>query len=163
MQTRRDFLSTTAKGTAAALAASAFPMSAFAQEKPNVLFIAVDDLNDWIGCLGGHPDAKTPNLDRLASRSTLFTRAYCNAPACNPSRGSLSSPANFQQQPGSMTTPTHSDNKIPMPSRSCSTSWPMVITWQAGAKLPDRVERVTPSPITTIFSKVQILSPKNPR
>ena len=89
MQTRRDFLSTTLKGTAAALAASTLPTPLFAQEKPNVLFIAVDDLNDWIGCLGGHPDAVTPNLDRLASRSTLFTRAYCNAPACNPSRGSL--------------------------------------------------------------------------
>ena len=54
-----------------------------------MLFIAVDDLNDWMGCLGGHPDAVTPNLDRLAARSTLFTRAYCTAPGCNPSRGSL--------------------------------------------------------------------------
>lgn len=60
-----------------------------AQEKPNVLFIAVDDLNDWIGCLGGHPDVKTPNLDRLAARGVLFTKAYCSAPACNPSRASL--------------------------------------------------------------------------
>ena len=34
--------------------------------KPNVLFIAIDDLNDWIGALGGHPQARTPNLDRLA-------------------------------------------------------------------------------------------------
>ena len=44
--------------------------------KPNVLFIAIDDLNDWIGALGGHPQAKTPNLDRLAKEATLFTRAY---------------------------------------------------------------------------------------
>lgn len=57
--------------------------------RPNVLFIAVDDLNDWIGCLGGHPDAKTPNLDRLAARGVNFTRAYCAAPACNPSRAAL--------------------------------------------------------------------------
>jgi arylsulfatase A-like enzyme len=57
--------------------------------KPNVLFIAVDDLNDWIGCLGGHPQARTPNLDQLAKRGVLFTRAYCAAPACNPSRASL--------------------------------------------------------------------------
>ena len=57
--------------------------------KPNVLFIAIDDLNDWIGALGGHPQAKTPNLDRLAEEATLFTRAYCAAPACNPSRASL--------------------------------------------------------------------------
>ena len=55
MQTRRDFLCTTLNSTAAILAASAFPTSLFAQQKPNVLFIVVDDLNDWIGCLGGHP------------------------------------------------------------------------------------------------------------
>ncbi len=91
MQTRRKFLSTAVKGTAAALTVGGLPLEIFGQngEKPNVLFIAVDDLNDWIGCLGGHPDSVTPNLDRLANRSTLFTRAYCNAPACNPSRGSL--------------------------------------------------------------------------
>ncbi|OHB72626.1 MAG: iduronate-2-sulfatase [Planctomycetes bacterium RBG_13_63_9] len=58
-------------------------------EKPNVLFIAVDDLNDWTGRLGGYPRVKTPNLDRLAGRGTFFTRAYCTAPACNPSRASL--------------------------------------------------------------------------
>ncbi|HJO08242.1 MAG TPA: sulfatase-like hydrolase/transferase, partial [Verrucomicrobiota bacterium] len=57
--------------------------------KPNVLFIAIDDLNDWIGVLGGHPQARTPNLDRLPKRATLFTRTYCQAPACNPSRASL--------------------------------------------------------------------------
>ncbi|MBN2090120.1 sulfatase [candidate division KSB1 bacterium] len=56
---------------------------------PNVLFIAVDDLNDWIGCLGGHPDVQTPNLDRLAQRGVLFTNAFCAAPACNPSRAAL--------------------------------------------------------------------------
>lgn len=55
----------------------------------NVLFIAVDDLNDWIGCLGGHPDTKTPNMDRLAARGVLFTKAYCAAPLCNPSRAAL--------------------------------------------------------------------------
>jgi len=57
--------------------------------KPNVLFIAIDDLNDWIGALGGHPQARTPNLDRLAGNAVLFTRAYCAAPACNPSRAAL--------------------------------------------------------------------------
>jgi arylsulfatase A-like enzyme len=56
---------------------------------PNVLFIAIDDLNDWIGCLGGHPDVRTPNLDRLASRGVLFTNAHCAAPLCNPSRAAL--------------------------------------------------------------------------
>ena len=57
--------------------------------RPNVLFVAVDDLNDWVAPLGGHPQAKTPNLDRLARRGVTFTRAYCAAPACNPSRVAL--------------------------------------------------------------------------
>ncbi|MFT6808703.1 MAG: arylsulfatase A-like enzyme [Saprospiraceae bacterium] len=57
--------------------------------KPNVLLIAVDDLNDWIGCLGGHPQAKTPNIDRLASKGMLFSNAHCQSPVCNPSRASL--------------------------------------------------------------------------
>ena len=57
--------------------------------KPNVLFIAVDDLNDWVGCLRGHPQARTPNMDRLAKRGTLFTNAHVQAPLCNPSRSSV--------------------------------------------------------------------------
>ncbi len=57
--------------------------------KPNVLFIAVDDLNDWIGVLGGHPQTLTPNIDRLAKRGVIFTNAHCAAPACNPSRAAL--------------------------------------------------------------------------
>ena len=60
-----------------------------AAEKPNVVFIAIDDLNDWIGCLGGHPQARTPHMDALAARGTLFTNAHCQAPLCNPSRTSL--------------------------------------------------------------------------
>lgn len=63
--------------------------TATAAEKPNVLFISVDDLNDWIGCLGGHPQAKTPNIDRLADSGMLFTNAHCAAPACNPSRTAI--------------------------------------------------------------------------
>ena len=58
-------------------------------DKPNVLFIAVDDLNDWVGCLGGHPQAKTPNIDGLASRGVLFANAHTAAPLCNPSRTAL--------------------------------------------------------------------------
>ena len=60
-----------------------------AADKPNVLFIAVDDLNDWIGCMKGHPQALTPNIDRLAARGVLFTNAHCAAPACNPSRAAV--------------------------------------------------------------------------
>ncbi|MEN3940656.1 sulfatase [Prosthecobacter sp. SYSU 5D2] len=56
---------------------------------PNVLFIAVDDLNDWIGCMKGHPQARTPNMDRLAQRGVLFTNAHCAAPVCLASRTAL--------------------------------------------------------------------------
>jgi len=59
------------------------------QAKPNILFLAIDDLNDWIGVLDGYPGVQTPHLDRLAERGVLFTRAYCAAPACNPSRAAL--------------------------------------------------------------------------
>ena len=57
--------------------------------RPNVLFISVDDLNDWIGVLGGHPQARTPNIDRLAAGGMLFTGAYCPAASCNPSRSAI--------------------------------------------------------------------------
>jgi arylsulfatase A-like enzyme len=57
--------------------------------RPNVLLIAIDDMNDWVGCLGGHPDAHSPNIDRLGKRGTLFTNAHCQAPICNPSRTSI--------------------------------------------------------------------------
>ena len=73
----------------AAILACCFTAAVQAAEKPNVLFISVDDLNDWTGCLGGHPQAKTPNLDRLAASGVLFTNAHCPAPACNPSRGAI--------------------------------------------------------------------------
>lgn len=57
--------------------------------RPNVLLIIVDDLNDWIGCMGGHPQTLTPNLDRFAAASQLFTNAHCAAPSCNPSRTAI--------------------------------------------------------------------------
>lgn len=57
--------------------------------KPNVLFIAIDDLNDWIGPLRGHPQVKTPHLDRLAKRGVTFLNAHCAAPLCNPSRAAV--------------------------------------------------------------------------
>jgi len=60
-----------------------------ATRRPNVLFVAVDDMNDWVGCLGGYSGARTPNIDRLAARGVLFTNAHCAAPVCNPSRTAL--------------------------------------------------------------------------
>ncbi|MCS5666404.1 MAG: sulfatase, partial [Dehalococcoidia bacterium] len=57
-----------------------------AADRPNVLMIIVDDMNDWVGSLGGHPDVKTPHIDRLAKRGILFTNAHVAAPVCNPSR-----------------------------------------------------------------------------
>lgn len=66
--------------------------TAFAQApKPNVLFIAVDDLNHWVGYLGRNPQTRTPNIDRLAARGQWFSRSYCAAPVCNPSRAALMS------------------------------------------------------------------------
>jgi arylsulfatase A-like enzyme len=65
---------------------SVWPVTA---QQPNVLFIAIDDLNDWVGCLGGHPQSITPNLDRLAASGVLFRNAHCAAPSCNPSRTSI--------------------------------------------------------------------------
>lgn len=62
-----------------------------ADDRPDILFIAVDDLNDWTGHLRGHPQARTPNIDRLVARGLLFTNAHCAAPACNPSRTALMS------------------------------------------------------------------------
>ncbi len=59
------------------------------EDRPNVLFICVDDLNDWTGYLAGHPQALTPNLDQLAKNGLTFTRAYCAAPSCNPSRAAI--------------------------------------------------------------------------
>lgn len=52
----------------------------------NVIFLAIDDLNDWLGCYRGHPQVQSPHIDRLASQSLLFERAYCPAPICNPCR-----------------------------------------------------------------------------
>jgi arylsulfatase A-like enzyme len=59
------------------------------RQKPNILMIVADDLNSWIGPLGRHPDVRTPAIDALARRGTLFTRAYCPAPFCNASRMSV--------------------------------------------------------------------------
>ena len=89
---RRNFLKGLGLGALAAGlpgACRAIPPAGGKRRRPNVLFISIDDLNDWVGCLGGHPDTLTPNLDRLAAEGVLFTKAYCAAPLCNPSRAAL--------------------------------------------------------------------------
>lgn len=60
-----------------------------AADRPNVLFIMIEDLNNWVGCLGGHPDVETPNIDALAQSGVLFENAYCPSPVCGPSRASI--------------------------------------------------------------------------
>jgi arylsulfatase A-like enzyme len=59
--------------------------------RPNVLLLVVDDLNHWLGSLHRHPQARTPNIDRLAARGVNFTHAYCPSPLCNPSRAAVMS------------------------------------------------------------------------
>jgi arylsulfatase A-like enzyme len=69
--------------------AAAQPAAAQPVERPDILFIAVDDLNDWVGYLGGHPQTLTPNIDRLAARGLAFTNAHSPSALCNPSRTAL--------------------------------------------------------------------------
>ena len=63
--------------------------SADEPERPDVLLIVLDDANDWVGYLGGHPGALTPHIDRLAESAVAFTNAHCTAPLCQPSRTQL--------------------------------------------------------------------------
>ena len=61
------------------LCVSTLTTHAAEKQPPNVLLISIDDLNDWIGCIGGHPQALTPNMDALAKRGVLFTNAHCQS------------------------------------------------------------------------------------
>ena len=60
-------------------------------DRLNVLMICIDDLNDWTGFLGGHPDASTPHMDALAKRGRNFVNAHCAVPVCSASRASVMS------------------------------------------------------------------------
>lgn len=86
---RRRFLGALGAGAVSAAWPRGAARASAPDPRPNVLFIAVDDLNDWVGCLGGHPQARTPNLDRLAGEGVLFENAHCQAPICTPSRASI--------------------------------------------------------------------------
>ncbi len=118
--TRRDFLSTSLKIGTAAFTTALLPKSQVnAKSQYNVLFIVVDDLRPLLGCYG-HPEIHTPNIDALAERGTLFTRAYCQNPLCHPSRTSMltglrpettgvfSNSVNFRDNlPGAVTLPQY--------------------------------------------------------
>ncbi len=78
MMTRRSFLA----------AMGAAPLISQNRRRPNVLFLAADDMNNALGCYG-HPRVKSPNIDALAARGVMFERAYCQFPLCGPSRASL--------------------------------------------------------------------------
>lgn len=89
MINRRNFLLGSAGIIATTAAYKLDWLTELKKEYPNVLMLIVDDLNDWVGPLGGHPNAKTPNIDRLAAQGTTFTNAHAPAPLCGPSRASI--------------------------------------------------------------------------
>lgn len=89
------------------VAAGFYPNSCRAIEpQPNVLFLAVDDMNDWIGCLETTPHALTPNLDRLAARGVKFTNAHTAGVFCAPSRAAIFS-GQYASTTGCYTTPNY--------------------------------------------------------
>jgi arylsulfatase A-like enzyme len=74
-------------------------------DAPDVLFVSLDDCNDWVGFLRNHPGTHTPNLDALAAESVVFDQAYCTAPMCRPARMSVM----FGRQPYEVGVYDHSD------------------------------------------------------
>lgn len=91
MRTRRDFLKGLAVGAVATLGASTLGARAVVgrRRKCNVVMIVCDDLNDYVSGFAGHPQARTPNVAKLARSGVAFKRAYSNNPVCAPSRSSF--------------------------------------------------------------------------
>ena len=93
---RREFVAGGAAATGVAAAGSLMtPSIARGSSRANIIYLAIDDLNDWIAPLGGYPGVRTPNFLRLANMARVFTRAYTPAPACSPARTAI----NFGVQP----------------------------------------------------------------
>ena len=88
-ETRRRFLGSAATGVLSLVTPRVASGGRSSAKKPNLLFIVCDDLNDSVEGMGGHPQARTPNIDRLLERGTHFTNAHCNDPVCAPSRASF--------------------------------------------------------------------------
>ncbi len=86
--TRRCFLLAIGFGLLSTALSTVVADNQALSKKPNILFIAVDDLRPQLGCYG-HNETLSPNIDKLASRGTIFERAYCNVPVCGPSRVSV--------------------------------------------------------------------------
>ena len=87
---RRSFLRSLGAGAAAVAMPAVLRSAGSRGDKPNVLFIAVDDLNDWVGCFGGNPQAITPHMDEFArTGGMVFSRAYCPSTVCCPSRSAM--------------------------------------------------------------------------
>jgi arylsulfatase A-like enzyme len=134
----------------------ALPLTIFGtSEKPNILFISVDDLNDWVGCLNGHPDTKTPNIDRLAQRGMLFSNAHCQAPICNPSRTSImwgmrpSTTGIYDNGPNTAEAPGFYNKHVSLPQHLGTNGYKTLTTGKIyhASKLPeDDFEVVGPRP-----------------
>ncbi len=83
-------LSCSEKGKPAGAAqAPALSASKTLSDRPNILLLCIDDLNDWVGYLGSHPGVRTPNIDRLRAKSFSYNEAYCSVPVCIGSRASV--------------------------------------------------------------------------
>lgn len=104
------------------LVLAATPDAGAAEEPPNVLFIAIDDLNDWPRFMGRYPDAITPNMDRLAERGMVFTNAHCNYPLCGPSRASVFTGLSISSLGGYRGQKAFEDSKVPALAREKGTT-----------------------------------------